>query len=122
VETAAAESPLIALVWVFAVSAGILGALTISALALAYRHRHRRRTGVYTEILATSQSSRVSFVLTVGDLLMDTHLRDEIRRKLVREAHAQEAHAQEAHAQEAHAQEAHAQEAHAQEAHAGVKP
>src|SRR5262249_4873062 len=83
------DSPLTALVWVFAISAGLLGTLTIGALALAYRHRLRRRAGVYIQVLAATQSSLISQILTVGDLLKDTALREQISLKLASVAQTQ---------------------------------
>jgi hypothetical protein len=81
-------SPLTALVWVFAVSAGIIAVLAVSTLCLAFRHRLRRRNGDYAKILAETPSSRISHVLTVGDLLMDASLREQMQRTVVREAQA----------------------------------
>ena len=85
---AAAESPLAALVWVFAVSFVILTALSVGALCLGFRHRRRRRNGIYARILEAAPSSRVSNVLTVGDLLMDELLRNQIQRPQIKEAQA----------------------------------
>jgi hypothetical protein len=82
----AAASPLAALTWVFAGSAIVLAALAVGTLCLAVRHRRRRRSGVYTRILAEAPSSSIWQVLTVGDLLVDSVLREQVQRKLATDA------------------------------------
>jgi hypothetical protein len=82
-------SPLTALVWIFAISAGILVALTICTLILAYRHKHRRQSGIYAGILAANPSSGISHVLTVWDLLMSPQLDRQFRQKLAGESQSQ---------------------------------
>lgn len=75
-----AASLLFALVWVFAASSIILTLLILSTLVLAIRHRRRRRKGIYTAILEMTPSSQVSRVLTVGDLIVDPSLQQQIRQ------------------------------------------
>jgi hypothetical protein len=84
--TAVAESPLTALVWVFAVCAGVVAILIIITLLLAIRHQRRRSKGVYAEILAKTPSSHLLDVLTVSDLIMDERLRKQIQPTLLEEA------------------------------------
>jgi len=84
---AAAASPLTALVWVFAVSAAALAAMAVSTLTLAFRHRRRQRSGVYARILRNARSP-VLHVLTMGDLLRDSQLREAIHGILDHEVHA----------------------------------
>ena len=74
--------------WVFALSAGVIGAVIVSTLGLAIRHQRRRRNGVYARLLAENPSSKVLQVLTVGDYLKDPLLRGQIRRQRIEKAHA----------------------------------
>lgn len=81
-----ATSPLTALVWVFAVSAGALGAVGAGALGLASRHQRRRKDGVFAAILAGNPASEARAVLTVTDYLRDPGLREQIKLPLAAEA------------------------------------
>lgn len=83
-------SPLTALIWVFAVSAGVAGVVSAVTLALAVRHQRRLKDGVYAGILAENPSSEVLKVLTVSDYLMDPDLRGHIQLRPIKEAHSPE--------------------------------
>lgn len=73
----------IALVWVFAVSAIGLGAVTLITLSLAVRHQHRLRNGIYTRILAENPSSHVTRMLTVSDSIIEPSLQGQLRERLI---------------------------------------
>jgi hypothetical protein len=89
------ESPFIALIWVFAISALVVGAVIISVLGLAARHGYRRRSGIYARIWAENPSSDIPQILTVGDYLTDPSLKERVQRQLIEEVHESEGSAPE---------------------------
>lgn len=68
--TSSTASPLNALIWVFGIGGGAVLILMLTAVALAWNHKIRRKAGTYT-IFRSGQ------IVTIGDLVVDTRLRED---------------------------------------------